>query len=455
MNSIQTINPATEDLLAEYPLCSDQQLVHKLEQSAEAFRTWREVPLTQRVALIQRLAAVLRETLEDSAQLMTREMGKPITQSRAEVEKCAVGCEFYATEGPGFLSPQPVATDAQKSLVRFDPLGPVLAIMPWNFPFWQVLRFAVPALLAGNVCLLKHASNVTGSALAIEQLFKDAGFPSRAFTTLVAGSSQMPLAIGHPAVRAVTLTGSERAGRAVAAVAGQHLKKCVLELGGSDPFIVLGDVDVKHVALQATKARTLNSGQSCIAAKRFLVEQSIYSEFVDCMTEQMRRLRVGDPLDSQTAVGPLARQDLLDELHAQVEKSICQGARLTTGGMQLEQLGAFYPPTVLADMTPEMTCFREELFGPVAAIMPVADADAAVELANASAYGLGGSIWTQDVERGELLAARIEAGSVFINEITKSDPRVPFGGVKDSGYGRELSHFGLREFVNIKTVWIG
>jgi succinate-semialdehyde dehydrogenase/glutarate-semialdehyde dehydrogenase len=403
---------------------------------------------------MRRAAALLRGRAERYARLMTEEMGKPLAAGRAEAEKCAWVCDFYAEHAARFLAPAAVATEARESWVRFEPLGPVLAIMPWNFPFWQVFRFAAPALMAGNVGLLKHASNVPGSALAIEEVFRDAGFPAGSFACLLIGPEAVAGVIRDPRVRAVTLTGSDAAGRQVAAEAGKALKKTVLELGGSDPFIVLADAEVESVALQAARARAINSGQSCIAAKRFIVEAPIGERFERAFVAAVAALRVGDPLDLTTEVGPLARADLLDSLHSQVERTVAAGARLATGGRRLDRRGFFYAPTVLAGVEPGMPAFDEETFGPVAALVRARDAAHAVELANRSPYGLAASIWTGDPARGRDLAPAIEAGSVFVNEIVKSDPRLPFGGVKDSGYGRELADFGIREFVNVKTVWV-
>ncbi|MCA9226569.1 MAG: aldehyde dehydrogenase family protein, partial [Planctomycetales bacterium] len=350
--------------------------------------------------------------------------------------------------------PQPLEFDGARTYLRYDPIGPVLAVMPWNFPLWQVFRFAAPTLLAGNVALLKHASNVSGCALAIERIFRLAEFPPSTFTTLLIGSNEVADVIAHPAVRAVTLTGSDAAGRSVSRVAGEHLKKTVLELGGSDPFIVLADADVESTARAAAQARTLNSGQSCIAAKRFIVHESIAAAFAEAMVAEMRKLRVGDPLDSATDVGPLARADLRDDLHDQVERSVQAGAKLLTGGRAIESPGFFYEPAVLDRVTMGMAAFDEETFGPVAAIIRASDDDEAIELANRSAFGLGASVWSRDVEHAERLTPRIDSGMVFVNEIVKSDPRLPFGGVKDSGYGRELSNIGIREFTNVKTVWV-
>ncbi|HEX6901963.1 MAG TPA: NAD-dependent succinate-semialdehyde dehydrogenase [Thermoanaerobaculia bacterium] len=451
---MKAVNPATGEVLREYPEHDDQELQRKLEQAEEAFASWRKVPFAERSRLMSRAADLLRERCDEYGRLMTEEMGKPIAASESEIDKCAWVCDFYAEHAERFLAPENVATDATRSGVRYDPIGPVLAIMPWNFPFWQHFRFAAPALMAGNVGLLKHAANVPGSALAIEEVFRDAGFPEGCMTTLLVPSPRVKGLISHPAVRAVTLTGSDRAGMEVAAEAGRCLKKTVLELGGSDPFIVLADADPAEIARQAARARTINSGQSCIAAKRFIVEEEIADEFESEFVRRMEELKVGDPMDRATEVGPMARQDLLDDLDDQVRRTVAAGAQLRTGGHRLDGQGWFYAPTVLTGVEPGMPAFDEETFGPVAAVIRARDAEHAVELANRSQFGLGASVWTGDPARGEALAADIDAGCVFVNGIVKSDPRLPFGGVKHSGYGRELAEVGIREFVNIKTVWV-
>jgi succinate-semialdehyde dehydrogenase/glutarate-semialdehyde dehydrogenase len=461
---MRAINPATGELIREYPEHDATEAAALLERAERAFSSWRRVPFAERARLMTRAGGLLRERSGDYGRLITEEMGKPLGAAEGEVDKCAWVCEFYAENAERFLSAEMVGTDAGRSLVRYDPLGPVLAIMPWNFPFWQVFRFAAPALMAGNTGLLKHAANVPGTALAIEEVFRDAGFPEGVFTTLLVPSSRAGELIRHPAVRAVTLTGSEKAGMEVAAKAGRHLKKTVLELGGSDPFIVLADadpMDIADIARQAAKARTINSGQSCIAAKRFIVEEPVADRFEEEMVKAMAALKVGDPLDRATDVGAMAREDLMDDLDGQVRRSVEAGATLRTGGHRLEGIiggggggGWFYAPTVLTGVRPGMAVFDEETFGPVAAVIRARDTDEAVELANRSRFGLGASIWTSDPARGEALAAEIEAGSVFVNGAVKSDPRLPFGGIKSSGYGRELADVGIREFVNIKTVWV-
>lgn len=451
---MKAVNPTTGQLIREYPEHTAGDVCRLLRRAEDAFGQWRRTPIARRAELLTAAAAVLRGRKADLATLMTQEMGKPIVAAEAEVEKCAAVCEFYASNVDRYLAPQQIQSDAQRSYVRYDPLGPILAIMPWNFPFWQVFRFAAPALAAGNVGLLKHASNVPGTALAIQQVFHEAGFPEGCFTTLLVGSKAVQALIADPVVRAVTLTGSEQAGIAVARDAGQNLKKTVLELGGSDPFIVLADADIAKAASAAAAARCLNSGQSCIAAKRFIVVQDVAEDFETAFATAMERLRVGDPVDRNTEMGPLAREDLLDTLDQQVQASLAAGARLLTGGHRLSRQGWFYEPTVLAGVRPGMAAFDQETFGPVAAVIRAKDTDDAVNLANQSDLGLGASLWTRDIRAAEDLAARIEAGMVFINGTVKSDPRLPFGGIKRSGYGRELSDVGIKEFVNIKTVWV-
>jgi succinate-semialdehyde dehydrogenase/glutarate-semialdehyde dehydrogenase len=451
---VQIINPATEEVIGEYELHRPEQVKAKLQETEIAAGRWRNTPIEHRATLMRRAAAVLRDRGKELAALMTREMGKPITAAESEVEKCAGACDFFAEQAAGFLAEEVIASDATRSSVRFDPLGAVLAIMPWNFPLWQVFRFAAPALMAGNVGVLKHAPNVPGCAKAIENVFHAAGFPPGVFSNLYLDNDAAEAVIRDPVIRAVTLTGSPRAGRAVASIAGKVLKKTVLELGGSDPFIVIPPVS-PDIAKQAASARCINSGQSCIAAKRFIVVggNAVAKKFASEMAEAMAALKVGDPTDRATEVGPMARLDLLEGLQDQVKRSIDAGAKLLTGGRRLDRRGFFYAPTVLADVRPGMAAFDEETFGPVAAVIIAHDVDEAVDLANASIYGLGASIWTDDVALAERLASRIDAGCVFINGIVKSDPRLPFGGIKESGYGRELSVMGIREFVNAKTVW--
>jgi succinate-semialdehyde dehydrogenase/glutarate-semialdehyde dehydrogenase len=451
---MKSINPATGELIREYAEHSDAEVAAGIARAEQAAGAWRRTSFAERASLMKRAADQLRKDRSAYAHLMTSEMGKTIAAAEAEVDKCAWGCEFYAEHTERYLADEIVPTDARKSFVRYEPLGVLLAVMPWNFPFWQFFRFGAPALMAGNVALLKHAANVPGCALAIEEVFRKAGFPEGVMTTLLISSDRVGGLIEHPAVRAVTLTGSDRAGESVAAAAGKVLKKLVLELGGSDPFVVLADADPVEVASQAAKARTINTGQSCIAAKRFIVEEPIAERFERALAEQMKGLKVGDPLDRANDLGPLAREDLVDTLHDQVQRSTATGARLLAGGERLSRKGFYYAPTVLSQVQPGMAAFDEETFGPVAAVTRVANADEAIELANRTPFGLAASIWTGDPARGEALSAEIQAGAVFVNEISKSDPRVPFGGIKRSGYGRELAEYGIREFVNIKTVWI-
>ncbi len=451
---MNAINPATEQVIRDYPEHSDEEIERRLGDTQDAFASWRRTAYAARGTLFRRVASLLWDGRTQYASLMTAEMGKPIVQAEAEVEKCAWNCKFFAEHAESFLRGEYVQTDASRSLVRYDPLGPILAIMPWNFPFWQVFRFAAPAIMAGNVAVLKHATNVPGCALAIEQIFEQAGFPRGTMTTLLVSSEKVSGLIRHPAIRAVTLTGSDRAGEAVAAEAGKQLKKSVLELGGSDPFIVLADADLIEAAQQAAKARCQNTGQSCIAAKRFIVEERVAERFERAFIEAMQRLKLGDPMDRSIDLGPLAREDLRETLHDQVARTVKAGAKLRTGGQQPDRKGYFYPPTVLTQVQPGMPAFEEETFGPVAAVIRARDVDEAIELANRTRFGLAASIWTGEPRRGEELAGALDAGAVFVNEIVKSDPRLPFGGVKRSGYGRELSEFGIREFVNIKTVWV-
>jgi succinate-semialdehyde dehydrogenase/glutarate-semialdehyde dehydrogenase len=452
---LQATNPANGMFVAEYTAHTSDQVAEILTTAKAASAGWRGTPIAMRASVLASVAARLRAGVQCYANLSVAEMGKPIRQATAEIEKCALGCEFYANRAEEFLAPQLVASDAGKSYVRFDPLGAVLAVMPWNFPFWQVFRCAAPALMAGNVVLLKHASNVPGCAVAIEEVFREAGLPEGVFRTLLISSDQTADVIANDLISAISVTGSEAAGAAIASQAGQHIKKCVLELGGSDPFIVLADADIEHAARQAAAARCQNAGQSCIAAKRFIVAEQIAEAFVAVMVAQMQRLQVGDPMKTETDIGPMARSDLRDELHSQVTRSLAAGGRLRIGGEIPSGPGYFYPPTLLDHVDASMPVFAEETFGPVAAVVTARDESEAVELANRSRYGLGASIWTRNAQRGEELAAGIESGSVFINEIVKSDPRLPFGGVKRSGYGRELSEYGIREFVNVKTVWVG
>ena len=450
---MKAINPATGQLIRGYPEHDATEIERRVAAAARAFPPWRALDLDARGAHLRATAQVLRRRVAELSALMTSEMGKPIAAAEAEVEKCAWACEHFAEHAKRYLAGEQIATDASASYTRCDPLGVVLAIMPWNFPFWQLIRCAAPALMAGNTVLLKHASNVPGSALAIEDVFRDAGLPEGAFATLLVGGAAIEPVVSDPRVAAVSLTGSEAAGSRVASLAGAALKKTVLELGGSDAFIVLADADVDAVARAAADARTINNGESCIAAKRFIVEEAIADRFESAFTGAMTLLTVGDPMERTTRIGPLARADSVRDLQDQVDRSVRSGAVVAIGGQPLERPGFYYPPTVLTRVVPGMAVFDEETFGPVAAVSRARDVAHAIALANASRFGLGASVWTSDPARGERLAAEIDAGSVFVNGAVKSDPRLPFGGVKRSGYGRELAAAGIREFVNVKTVW--
>jgi succinate-semialdehyde dehydrogenase/glutarate-semialdehyde dehydrogenase len=454
--TIDSVNPATGEVLASYEEMELAEVGSILEAAHAAFREWREVPFPERAECLRRAARRLRADAGPFAELMAREMGKPVAAGRAEAEKCASVCDFYAEHGAAFLADQAVGTEARESFVTFRPLGVVLAVMPWNFPFWQVFRFAAPGLMAGNGAVLKHASNVFGCALAIEDVLHGAGFPPALCRSLLVGSGTVEAILEHPLVAAATLTGSTGAGRAVAATAGGQLKKTVLELGGSDPYLVLADADLEAAAEVCAASRLINSGQSCIAAKRFVVVEAVADEFEERFVARMAARRMGDPLDEANDLGPQARRDLRDDLHDQVRRSVAQGARLALGGAAPEGPGAFYPPTVLTGVVPGMPAFDEEVFGPVAAVVRAADEEEAVHLANDSPFGLGAAVFTRDLARGRDLAARrLDAGCCFVNAAVKSDPRLPFGGIKDSGYGRELGEAGIREFVNAKTVWVG
>lgn len=450
-----SINPATGEEFFRAEGHRPAQVEAILEDAAMAAPAWAATPLDTRCRMLLQAAKVLEARRDEFARLVTLEMGKLIREARAEIEKCATCCRFYAEHAAEFLADEPVSTDARRSLVAYQPLGTVLAIMPWNFPFWQAMRCAVPALAAGNTVLLKHASNVPQCALAIERVFEEAGCPEGVFRTLLVGSDTVAGLIADHRVHAVSLTGSDVAGRAVGARAGEHLKKAVLELGGSDPFIVLDDADLERAVAQAVRARFQNAGQSCIAAKRFLVEQGVADEFLARFRTATEALIPGDPMDPVTSLAPMARSDLRAELHEQVTDALGHGAVALTGGAPLERPGAFYAATVLGGIAPGMRAWSEEVFGPVALVVAVADEDEAIRIANGSRFGLGGSVWTQDAARGERLARRLECGAAFVNGMVKSDPRLPFGGVKDSGFGRELSRHGIREFVNAKSVWIG
>jgi succinate-semialdehyde dehydrogenase/glutarate-semialdehyde dehydrogenase len=452
--SLASINPATGETIRTYAEMSPEEAAAAVAQAHQTWLEWRKTSFTERATPMKRAAGILRQRKGELAKLMALEMGKPLKQGIAEAEKCAWVCDHYADCAEAYLAPNVIPTEAAKSYVAFEPLGVVLAVMPWNFPLWQVYRFAAPALMAGNTGVLKHASNVSGCALAIEEIFAQAGFPPGAFRTLLIGTAQVRAVIEHPLVRAVTLTGSTPAGKAVASQAGAVLKKTVLELGGSDPYLVLEDADLDHTVSVCARSRLINSGQSCIAAKRFIVVEPIHAAFTDRFVEFMRTQSMGDPLAAGTDVGPQARHDLRDALHQQVLDSITRGARLLLGGKVPAGRGAYYPPTVLADVTPGMPAYDDELFGPVAAVIRAKDEQDAIRIANDSVFGLGAAVFTRDVERGERVARALEAGSTFINGPVVSDPRLPFGGIKESGYGRELGSYGIKEFVNAKTVYI-
>lgn len=453
--ALRSINPATGAVIREYDELTTDQVEHKLHTAQKAFEDWRTTSLHERARHMKKMADVLRDRKDEWAHIMTAEVGKTLTASHAEIEKCAVTCEYYAENAEKFLAAEHIKSDAGESYVRFDPLGVVLAVMPWNFPLWQVFRFIAPALMAGNVGVLKHASNVQGSAEAIEDIVRAAGFPEGCFLNLAIGSAKVEAVIRDPRIKAVTLTGSEYAGSQVAKTAGEEIKKTVLELGGSDPFIVLADADLSEAATAAVTGRMqFNAGQSCIAAKRFIVEASVVDKFTKLLVERVETLIVGDPTDPETSVGPLASQQQLDDIIKQVDESVDKGAHLLAGGERPWEHGYFYKPAVLGNVTKGMPVYDEEVFGPVLPIISVEDAKEAVVVANDCAYGLGATIFSANTDKAQELAADIESGAVFINSPVKSDPRLPFGGIKRSGYGRELSHYGIKEFVNIKTVWV-
>ncbi len=448
-------NPASGEKLQEYPAWDAARLEKALALTAAATPAWSARPLAERTALLRRAGEVLLKHRDEYAALMSREMGKLIGEARGEIETCARCCEFYAENASELLADEVAKTDAAKSYLAYQPLGTVLAIMPWNFPFWQAIRAAAPALTAGNTLVLKHADNVPGCALALEQVFGEAGYPQGVFQTLMIGIPMVDAVIRNARIAAVSLTGSERAGRAVAQAAGESLKKCVLELGGSDAFVVLEGADVQRAAEIGAKSRYQNAGQSCIAAKRFIVMHSIADSFLEEFRARAEALKPGDPMDDKTTLGPMARFDLRDSLHEQVEDGVSKGAKVLIGGKFLGGKGAFYAASILDGVKPGMRAWEEELFGPVASIIRVRDEAEALKVANGSRYGLGGSVWIRDKQRGEAFARRMQSGSAFVNGLVKSDPRVPFGGIKQSGYGRELARHGIHEFVNIKTVWIG
>lgn len=453
--AIEALNPATGKIIKTYQGHSDEEVVQILHRVDAAQQAWKRTSFAERAIPMRKAAKILRERKEPYSLLMADEMGKPVAQGRKEVEKCAWVCEFYAENAERFLADEPIVTEASESFVAYQPLGIVLAVMPWNFPFWQVFRFIGPTIMAGNGGVLKHASNVPACAIAIEDVCRDAGFPEDLFRTLLIGSRKVAKVIENPLVKAVTLTGSTPAGKQVASKSGEMLKKTVLELGGSDPYVILEDADIPNAVDKCVTSRMINSGQSCVAAKRFIVVDSVRDAFEKAFVEAMSQKVMGDPREESSDVGPQARHDLRDELHEQVVKSIENGATLLLGGEVPDSKGAFYPPTVLSDVKPGMPAYEEELFGPVAAIIPVSSEEEAIQVANGSIFGLGAAVFTENVERGRRIAAEeFEAGCCFVNDFVKSDPRLPFGGIKESGYGRELSSHGIREFVNAKTVYV-
>ena len=451
---ISSVNPFNSEVLEEFSEYKDQKIEHALQIAENTFKEWSKTSFANRRELMINCADILEHKIEELSEIITLEMGKIISESRAEIKKCAWVCRYYADHGESFLKNEKLDVEEADSYLVYDPLGIVLAIMPWNFPFWQVFRFAAPGLMSGNVGILKHASNVPQCALAIEEVFKEAGFPEGAFQSLLIGSDKAIKLIDDPRIKAVTLTGSDIAGRKVAERAGKNLKKLVLELGGSDPFIVLKEADIKTAADTAVKARMINCGQSCIAAKRFILEKPIFDEFIDHFNKAFDNLKGGDPLSEQVDYGPMAREDLVQEISHQVEASVNLGAKILTGGVRPASKGSFYEPTILTHVRPGMPGFDEELFGPVASVISAMDATEAVKMANQSKFGLGASLWTKDQDQAWKLARNIETGAVFVNAMVASHPGIPFGGIKDSGYGRELSYLGIREFMNAKSVWI-
>ena len=452
---MKSINPYNGETLRIYSEFSESKIKLEIEKANEAFNFWKKTSFDERSELIRNVARILKENVEEYAELMMKEMGKLFRDGVAEINKCALVCEYYAENAEKFLTPEIIHTEASHSYVTFNPLGIVLAIMPWNFPFWQVFRFAVPALMAGNVGILKHSSNVCGCALAIEDVFRKAGLPENVFTTLLIGSAKVDFVIENPLVRAVTLTGSTEAGKSVARKAGEMLKKCVLELGGSDPYLILDDNDLERTVAICVRSKLINTGQSCIAAKRFIVLERFKERFEDLLVKQMAHQKIGNPKHNDTTIGPLAKYDIRGELHKQVRDSIDKGAICVLGGWLPELRGALYPPTVLTNVPKGSPAYEEELFGPVAVIISAKDEDDAIQIANESKFGLGAAVFTSDDEMGTRIAEKeLEAGCCFVNDLVRSDPRLPFGGIKESGYGRELSQYGIKEFVNIKTVYV-
>jgi succinate-semialdehyde dehydrogenase/glutarate-semialdehyde dehydrogenase len=452
--AISTVNPATGEEVRTFEALAEGEIDQKIQHAADTFGEYKKTSFAERSRMMLRAAEILEEEAEDFGRLMTSEMGKTLAAATAEAKKCARGCRYYAENTEKFMADEEVDLEGARAYIRYEPLGPILAVMPWNFPFWQVFRHAAPALMAGNVILMKHASNVPQCALAIEDIIHRAGFPEGSFQTLLIGSSQVQAVIDDPRVRAVTLTGSEGAGRSVGAEAGENIKPSVLELGGSDPFIVMPSADLEKAVGTAVTSRTLNNGQSCVNAKRIIVHEEIADEFERRFVESMAALRVGDPMSEDTDMGPLATTQMLEDVDGQVRKSVEAGARVLTGGEPMDEPGNFYPPTVITDIPKESPAYREEIFGPVASLFKVKDIDEAIHLANDTSFGLSSSAWTSNPQEQERFINEIEAGMVYINRMTESTPEIPFGGAKNSGYGRELSHFGIHEFTNIKTVWI-
>lgn len=452
---MRVINPATDELIKEYQEISERQIAAKLELAEHTSRLWREKSMQERKTLLLKVANILRKKAPEFAEMMMLEMGKLPASGKAEAEKCAWVCDYYAQNSEKFLQNEIISTAAYESYVTFQPLGTILAVMPWNFPFWQVFRFAAPALMAGNIALLKHASNVPGCALKIENIFLEAGFPRGTFQTLLISNKKVKKVIEDPVVKAVTLTGSTPAGSSVAKIAGENLKKCVLELGGSDPYLVLKDADLQKTVNSCVTSRLINAGQSCIAAKRFIVEKSIITDFTELYYLEMAKQKMGDPVEKETTLGPLARKDLRSELHRQVSESVEKGANCILGGKIPSRKGAFYPPTILTNVKKGMPAYQEELFGPVATIISAEDEKEAIAIANDTNFGLGAAVFTRNLRKGkEIAEKKLQSGCCFVNDFVRSDPRLPFGGIKNSGFGRELSHFGIKEFVNIKTVSI-
>jgi len=451
--AMKSVNPFTGEVIKNYTEYTSEEVTSIISQVNKAFQQWKLTDFEQRAKLMKNLQALLLERKNELAEIMVAEMGKVLREAIGEIEKCATVCSFYADNATSFLKNEVIQTEASESYITYQPIGTVLAVMPWNFPFWQVFRFLAPALMAGNTGVLKHAANVPGCALAIEQLVRDAGFPENVFRTLMIGSAKVKVVIENPLIKAVTLTGSTPAGKSVASIAGSVLKKSVLELGGSDPYLILEDADIEKTAQLCVTSRLINAGQSCIGAKRFIIADKIYDAFEAEFVRLMSEATFGDPLDTATRIGPLARPDLRDELHQQVENSREMGATVLLGGFIPERKAALYPPTVLTNVLPGMPAYHEELFGPVAVLYRFKSEEEAIRIANDTVFGLGAAIFTSDVTKGKLLAEKgLEAGCVYVNDFVKSDPRLPFGGIKESGYGRELSTVGIREFVNIKTI---